>query len=226
MSVTTVGTNTTTISSSAPTLTYPAGVQANDVAIIIFWENGAFGQSFTGYTLSHSNNGQSVELDLFYRVLTGSEGSTITGGSTGTGGAGMIVLRGIDTTTPVLGVSTDQTGGSSGGTTLAFGSVSWAGASDAVSLLAATWQSTTATASWPSGWNQSPDGWAPVGTFEWGNVACDLTTQSAVTSLPAQNVALSPSQYQTCNQYALKVAATTPASSGISFTPRRMPLGV
>jgi hypothetical protein len=217
MSITQVGSTTQAGGSgtnSGKTLTKPTGVAANDLLLSIWGLNGTTPTWTlpTGWSQNYQNVSQAEPLALHDKVAGSSEPTsyTFTTSTNCDGGWSLFALRGADTTTPILGHSTDW---DAGGNTATFSvnAVSWAGASDAVSLIVATWQTGSATVTWPNGWTQVVDPTVANDGFEFLAAAVNFTTQSAVTSLPSQTLTLSAGQFGTTNQYALKVASAAAA---------------
>ena len=216
---TTSGSNSNLTNGSNLTITKPSGVVQNDLLIAICGMN-ATATSWalpSGWTQQLAFRGNGEELTVWYKVAGASEGAsynfTVTSAGALDGGFGMIALRGADTTTPILANSAEfDQGGAS--TSMTANSVSWTGAADAISLIFMTWQSSAATVTWPSGWDNTTNGWTSNDGFEWSAVGCNLTTQSAVTSLPAKTnpPTLSVAEFGQCGQLAIKVAAAAAAS--------------
>jgi hypothetical protein len=229
--VTTVGSTTNSGllgSGSNMVINKVSGVQANDLMIVVtsFNGGGASGPTWTlpsGWTQYHQNAQNNINSTLFYKVAGGSESSSYTFNPAQTGSVdgawGMIAIRGADTSTPMLGVSTDFQ--NSGGTTsFTANSVSWAGTANAVSLIPVAYQTGTTTVTWPSGWNVSPDGFAADDSGIAGgqamNVGGNLTIQSGVTSLTSKTVTMGANRIGNANQYAIKTAGSAPAAPTLS----------
>lgn len=194
----------------AKTLTKPTGVALNDLLLSIWGLNGAT-PTWTlpaGFVTNYQNVSLGEPLALHDKIAGASEPASynFTTSTNCDGGWSLIALRGADTTTPILGHSADWDAGANT-TAFSVNSVSWAGAADAVSLIVVTWQATSATVTWPAGWTQIVDPTVANDGFEFLAAAVNFTTQSGVTSLPAQSLTLSVGQFGTTNQYALKVAS-------------------
>jgi ribosomal protein L18E len=223
MAVTLVGTSTGSGggTNATKTLVKPTGVQSGDWLGSAWGINGSLSGTWnlpSGWTTVH--DARNIHILALHDKIAGASEPTSYGFSTSTnddGGWGLVALRGVDTTTPVLGQADFAAGGNT--TSFSAPSVSWAGASDAISLIIASWESTAATITWPSGWTQL---WSVNDGFIWFVAGINLTTQSGVTSLPAKTLTLSVGEFGECTQYALKVASaggtTTPVTLSVTST--------
>lgn len=199
------------------TITLPTGIALNDVIFIYLGTNVAGGTiSATGYTNYHDGGAAyGLTSSLLYKVAAGTEGGTIVtvNHSSGSVDGAVIstVIRGLDITTPILGVSADVNASS---TSVATGTVTWTGATDAVSLLAFTWQGGSTTAGLPSGFDITTNGATDNDTFEYADLSLNPTTVSSTSSLTSKTVTWASAPYGALNQYALKVASAPQVTSG------------
>lgn len=149
---------------AAHSIAYPAGTAVGDVVLlaVAYWSDQLTGAPDTpsGFTLawSYKNSGTyDIRLSLFYRVVTGSEGSTVTvDGSTSVPMmCGMETWREVDTSSPFDATETGPVYNSTGNPDPASITTSTPNAA-VVSLVAGQkWMTTTATP--PSGFTESID---------------------------------------------------------------------
>lgn len=95
-------------SSSSPSVAKPSGLQNGDVVIVVIHSNGPRNASdnngaapFTSALANREYNGPSAQVDIFYRVINGSEGSTFDFTLDGSDRWAIIATayRGVDTST-------------------------------------------------------------------------------------------------------------------------------
>lgn len=219
MAVSTVGVSAgggTKASGVAITLTKPAGSTSGDWHIFVGGFNGATPTWAipTGWTNFHQNavNGEPLFVAYGPDDANTSYSFTPTQGGSIDGGWGIITVRGLDATTPVLGVSADGADGGNA-TSHTVGGVSWTPAANAVSLIIFTWQAGDTTITWGTGWTQEwkfGDGTGAnglTGAFEVTAIASNWTINTSVTSLPSHTFTNTPGIFGEFNQLALKAAA-------------------
>lgn len=198
-----------------PVFNVPTGTQDGDLMVFLapFKSNsGSMTWTQSSWVKQYDDQTDNLNsIEIFTRVASSEPASytfTTSGASIEMYG-GIVTFRGADTTTPFLAASTRNTGT---GTSLTANSPSWATASDAVSIILVKHRTTASTPTWPTGWSSSSNGGfegddTSVGGNEFSKVAVNLTTNSAVTSLPSQSITYGTSETWVTVQIALKVAS-------------------
>jgi hypothetical protein len=188
-------------------VTMPTGVQRGDLILVSFGMNGVVGSTWTppgseSWTLEDLNTVNSEILRTYSRKSDGTETGTRTWTTSTSmdGGGGAIAFRGADLTTPVLAAADAGDGGNT--TSHTAPSASWGGSASAISVIVGTWQTGSATVTWPMGWTEA---WNRDDTFEASVLAYNLTTNIAVTSLPSKTVTTSASRFGEWSQLAVQV---------------------
>lgn len=229
MAITVVGTNSSGGSVSggvSTTISVPTGATTSDFLLLVSGVNG--GTTYTGptggWTTVTDTAIGGMAFAFSYMYLTGAPAASYSFSWSAfyDGGWALMALRGVDSATPVLGHTEHADSG--GATTATVSAVTWAGAADAVSLIAETHQGSTYSTSvtYPGSWtSQFASG---DGATEASSAATNLTTQSAVTTLGSQSLTYPTAQLNYTTQIALKVSGG--AAAGSAFIPSRMPLGV